>query len=257
MLSWDPKKSLALCHDRYFAHLRSLPTQHLHMCEPDSCYSQPCRNWHWGIAMDQTAQMDPEPFYGGYYKILARYNEAVAFQDGLSKSESPTPKEWFFITVNPESKISRIKFLAKIQKTLKSTQFQKHLAVFEQRGTIEESNLGTGIHAHILFQRKTPLGKGLPPTNIEAKIRESFKDWVKPCSACKKKCQHTLNFQTIDKASALKKIVYMLGDKDKSKKDKQLGDVQWRKLFKIKPYYCDSQEPYWRSLDENSLKDYL
>ena len=158
----------------------------------------------------------------------------------LAEVAPPTQKKepctYFYITINPHPKIRFPEFRAKVTRFLESKLYADHLAVFEQRGTILADTLGKGFHSHILLKRKTPVNEGLPPSNIESKVRRSFTNYVKKCGNCtsKLKCNHTLNFQSLGDSFAADKVEYLLGEKSlPGKPEKQLGDLEWRSDNKI------------------------
>ncbi len=145
-------------------------------------------------------------------------------------TEKKEPEEYCFITINPHQDITLPQFLKKIKKTLACNLFSDHLAVLEQRGD-SSSNIGTGLHSHILFKRRTPLSEGQPPTYIKRYFRNSYKNF------CDVKNTHILNFQFISKTDALTKFNYIINQKSSDhKKLKQNFDKIWRKNFNIPEY---------------------
>lgn len=62
---------------------------------------------------------------------------------------------YYWVTICPDnSKISLDQFVSKIKNTLcKICVASPSFAVIEQRGTIEEDNVGDGFHAHLLLKR--------------------------------------------------------------------------------------------------------
>lgn len=192
--------------------------------------------------------------WSDYIDVKSRIDKQKILKAGYSKKTpiQRIPKTYFFITINPHSQIELIPFVEKILKTLKSTLFSDYLAVFEQRGTIKENNIGKGFHAHLLFKRKTPLNEGLPPSNIEAKIRKSYKNFVGD-----NKSPKLINFQTIDERHAIEKAKYMLGPKWDNKIDKQEADYIWTKNNNLQSHYInDKFIPYLLKLDP-FFEDYL
>lgn len=203
------------------------------------------------------ARIDPGDLrpWEDYLDIKSRMNKKKILNSGYSKKTGipSIPKNYFFITINPHSQIQLASFVPKIKKTLTSSMFTDYLAVFEQRGTLADNNIGKGFHAHILFKRKTPLNEGLPPSNIEAKIRKSYKNFV-GCSTS----NALINFQTIDERHALEKAKYMLGPKWENKVDKQVADYQWTKSHDLSPHYINLPfVDYLCKLDPSFFDEYL
>lgn len=169
------------------------------------------------------------------------YQEAVSqttkshIKNLLKKKQSVTtdPLEYFFVTINPNTKTVPVgDFISKFLKFIPTKIFADYCGVIEQRGTVKKDNIGTGYHCHILFKRYTPLAKGLPPTNIKQKIRQSWKNF------CDTSNDHLCNIQICPHKYALDKLEYMLGIKTKpGKADKQEADKIWRPTLNIEPFF--------------------
>lgn len=155
-----------------------------------------------------------------------------ALKKNLEKS-TKIPLEFVFLTINPRPKIEFSRFKEKIFKLLNTTLFQGYVAVFEQRGTVEQGDVGRGFHAHILFKRHLPLDKGLPPSNIKRNLKQSFANY------CDTKNPSCFNIQFIGEDYAYDKLDYIKGlNKTGEGKDlKQLADIQWRKENNLEPTY--------------------
>ncbi len=154
----------------------------------------------------------------------------------LATKKSKTCKlEYCYLTINPKPEITFINFKKKIFQLLNTKVFADHLAVFEQRGTLE-NDLGKGFHSHILFKRHTPLNEGLPPSNIKRNLKQSFS------AICDVNNPKIFNIQFIGEEFACDKHEYIIGHKTGEGKDlKQTGDAQWRKINNIEPYYGNHQ----------------
>lgn len=149
----------------------------------------------------------------------------------LKKSRAPDKKHtYIFCTINPKPDILLDEFLKKINKTLQSEMFADHLAVIEQRGNSTKT-MGQGLHAHILFKRRTPLNEGRPPTQIKRNLRDSYK------RICLSGNNQIFNIQFINDEFAKDKFEYMIGEKTgKGKKEKQDYDKIFRVENKIPQY---------------------
>ena len=138
--------------------------------------------------------------------------------------------EYLWLTLNPKPSIRLKDFVSKISKFTDSNMFQDYCGIYEQRG-IDEKTSGKGFHAHILFKRHTPLGEGLPPTQIRRNTKDSFKKFMNVSNP------QILNFQFVDIKFAQDKINYIKNPKDsKEKRDKQDQDVLWRRDNDLPPF---------------------
>lgn len=174
-------------------------------------------------------------------KPIQIYEEAInhrlllatkkALQKNLEKG-TKVPLEYLFMTVNPKPSISFEQFKGKIFKILKTSLFSQHIAVFEQRGTLEQGDVGRGFHAHILFKRHLPLDTGLPPSNLKQKLKQSLTRY------CDVKNNSCLNLQFVGEDFAYDKYNYIIGSKTDDGKDlKQKADVVWRKQNFLEKFY--------------------
>lgn len=104
---------------------------------------------------------------------------------------------------------------------------ESYLYVYEQRSeTLDE--LGKGFHFHSLI--KKPSNK--PPFQI---MRE-FKNTIKKIVDVEN--HHFFNIKYIDHPEALRKQIYICGQKaDENKHKKQEMDIIWRQREKIEQYY--------------------
>ncbi|AXH73704.1 MAG: putative replicase [Cressdnaviricota sp.] len=147
------------------------------------------------------------------------------------------PLEYVWLTINPRFSVTFERFRKKVFAFLTNTTFHSHCAVFEQRGTIEQGDVGRGFHAHILFKRHLPLNKGKTPSDLKRNLKQSFKNY------CDTKQNSCFNIRFIGTDFAYDKLDYIKGTKtgigkDLIKKDvKQLADVVWRKQNNLEPFY--------------------
>lgn len=159
----------------------------------------------------------------------------LATKKALQKNRekgTKVPLEYLFMTINPKPSIPFEKFKGKVFKIFNTTLFSDYCAVFEQRGTIEQGDVGRGFHAHILFKRHLPLDKGLPPSNLKQKFRQSL---MRYCDVKNTSC---LNLQFIGEDFAYDKLEYIKGLKTDQGKDlKQIADVVWRKQNNLETFY--------------------
>lgn len=139
--------------------------------------------------------------------------------------ETVNPGRCMFITVNPKPGVSLETFQCVLHKFCSRAMFSRTLYCVEQRGTIEDDNLGVGFHAHILCCRSS----GYPPNKIKKHTYSSFKHLVG-------------NEASIDYGGRYCVIPnrqsYIIGTKkDPLKHPKQAADKKWRQDNGIEPYY--------------------
>lgn len=138
-----------------------------------------------------------------------------------------------WITINPQPSVMLLDFLHFMNKIAKKTCFSKFLYVLEQRGTIgdeSKSNIGTGMHAHLLVERNL----NYKPCKCCDNIRNSAKKFVGNV-----KNNNQINIHVIGPDFAKDKRDYILG-KNKTgegKDEKQDADIIWRKANNIQPFY--------------------
>lgn len=215
------------------ARLKQLPKVRFHdpICSCDN--PKLCPNIVTGIEPTEHA-IQPMKDYKQAVAEMTKVNIKKLLKKKLSVTTEPL--DYVFLTINPDTKKVAVgDFISKFLKFIPTKIFTDYCGVIEQRGTVDNDNIGSGYHCHILFKRNTPLSKGLPPTNIKQKIRESWKNFTNT------KDEHLCNIQFIDHPHALEKLEYMLGIKTKSGKDlKQEGDRLWRPTLNIEAFYGNS-----------------
>lgn len=135
------------------------------------------------------------------------------------------PHLCMFITINPKPDVALATFLTILHKYASRAMFSRTLYCVEQRGTIEDDNLGKGFHAHILCCRSN----GYPPNKIKKHTYNSFKHLVGNESAIDYGGRYCI---------VANRQSYIVGSKkDPAKHPKQAGDVVWREKHSIEPYY--------------------
>lgn len=134
-------------------------------------------------------------------------------------------------TINPKGDIPFDKFRKKVEKIVKYSCFKGYAYVFEQRGTVEEKNIGKGFHAHLLFRRNL----AYKPKDLEQRIRRGCKGIVGNVMN-----NHMVNIAKIGEEFAIDKYKYMTADKQIAKQQKQIGDIQFRKNHNLMKIYINN-----------------
>lgn len=139
--------------------------------------------------------------------------------------EAVNPSRCMFITINPKPDVALATFLTILHKYCSRSMFSRTLYCVEQRGTIENNDLGKGIHAHILCCR----ANGYPPNKIRKNTYNSFKHLVGSEASIDYGGRYCI---------VANRESYITGKKkDPSKHPKQEGDKVWREKHSIEPYY--------------------
>lgn len=153
-----------------------------------------------------------------------------AIEDKIPKpvKKESNLRDWVWLTINPKPDIELIPFMKILDKAVHRKLWERYYYVLEQRGTIEENNLGKGFHAHLLLRRS-------PETeykHTKRQMRNSFKnvcnvdhDKVFYWKECREdflddKMEYITNIKTMD-----------------GKELKQKGDILWRKQHNILKLY--------------------
>lgn len=171
-----------------------------------------------------------QPMQDYYQAYSEHFKKVLKHKMKYNKTKTKVELNWCFITINPKPNIKLPAFIKKLKMYLKTKIFADYLAVIEQR-EINTEALGKGFHAHILFKRHTPLGEGLPPTNIKRNIKQSWRNY------CESNNPHILNIQFIGDDFAYDKWDYIRGVKlAEGKAEKQKGDRIWREKHNIPEY---------------------
>lgn len=179
--------------------------------------------------------LDPVRIYEESINEELKITTKKALRKNLEKStdaKKKAPLEYIFLTINPRPKVSWEKFSRKVFKTVQSNMFADYTMTFEQRGTIEQNDLGRGFHAHILFKRHLPLDDGLTPSNIKRNLKQSWKAYSDTTN------HSCFNIQFIGADFAQDKLDYIEGYKTGDGKDlKCQGDIVWREKMGIDAVY--------------------
>lgn len=130
---------------------------------------------------------------------------------------------YLWITFNPKSGVSLETFIKKTSAIAQYSCFTSAAWVYEQRGTDASSNIGQGMHCHMLCRRNNKY----KPTTCKQKVQRGCAGLMNV------KNGKLLNMQIIGADFASDKIKYILGKKSDPKLQKQDGDVIWRKKNNI------------------------
>ncbi len=143
---------------------------------------------------------------------------------------------WLWVTINCLESVSVDVFVKKIQKISTYTSIAKCMWVFEQRGTTLKNNIGQGKHCHLLIKRKL----SYKPSALIYKLQRALTAFVGNV-----KNNSLLNCQIIGDDFAKDKLNYITGlNKQDSKHDKQLGDIEWRKAYDLQDFYSSDNFPF-------------
>jgi len=155
-------------------------------------------------------------------KCLSQLKE---YEDQLHAERQATdPKGWMFITVNPKSGVDLKAFVGRTHKYCNRAMFSQVLYAFEQRGTVEDDNIGKGFHCHILACRK----KGYKPSKVKINTLNSFKNFIGN--------EASLDYGGV--GVLMNRVNYIIGTKQSADKHaKQSADQIWRKRYDLDPFY--------------------
>lgn len=138
---------------------------------------------------------------------------------------------YLWVTINPKPDIALDTFLTKIRKIAMYTCFQDYKYVIEQRGTVQQNNIGSGIHAHLLLQRNL----SYKPKDCIKNIRRGSKTLVGNINN-----DHHIYIQKIGEEWKAQKDEYIEGIKfGDGKSDKQKGDIIFRKKHNLETVYVN------------------
>lgn len=152
-------------------------------------------------------------------------------QELKEKTAEAHQNGYCWCTINPKEGISFDNFRKKIEKIVKYSCFKGHAYVFEQRGTVKEGNIGKGFHAHLLFSRNL----SYKPKDLEQRIRRGCKGIVGNVNN-----NNFINLAKIGKDYAIDKYKYMTASKKLEKQEKQIGDIQFRKIHNLRKIYINN-----------------
>jgi len=141
-----------------------------------------------------------------------------------AEKQATDPRGWMFITINPKSDIDLKTFVERTHKYCSRAMFSQVLYAFEQRGTVEDGNIGKGFHVHILACR----AKGYKPSKVKINTLNSFKHLIG-------------NEASIDYGGVgvlMNRVNYIIGTKQSADKHaKQNADTKWRQCYDLDPFY--------------------
>ena len=136
------------------------------------------------------------------------------------KTAEANQNSWIWLTINPKESISLEVFRKKCLKIVKYSCFTGAIWCYEQRGTLKEDNIGKGLHIHALLKRNL----SFKPSYCERKIREGCKTLVGNIKSI-----NQIVVSKIGNDYAKDKYKYMTEAKKLEKRDKQKGDISFRK----------------------------
>ena len=141
-----------------------------------------------------------------------------------AEKQATSPKGWMFITVNPKPDVGLKAFVERTHRYCNRAMFSQVLYSFEQRGTVEDDDIGKGFHCHILACR----AKGYKPSKVKINTLNSFKNFIGN--------EASLDYGGV---SVLKnRVNYLIGTKQSADKhSKQSADQIWRKIHDLDPFY--------------------
>ena len=152
---------------------------------------------------------------------------------------------YLWITYNPKSSVSLENFIKKTSAIAQYSCFTSAAWVYEQRGTDASSNIGQGMHCHMLCRRNNKY----KPTTCKQKVQRGSTGLMNV------KNGKLLNMQIIGPDFASDKINYILGKKSDPKLQKQDGDVIWRKKYNIDICYNKCQARLMESIKSESSEN--
>lgn len=169
-------------------------------------------------------------------RIMKKRYDAGLYLGYLKKIEDTIPKpikesnlrDWIWLTVNPKPDVLLNDFINVLAKLVKRKIFSRYVYVLEQRGTIEEDNLGKGFHAHLLLKRAPD--KEYKQTKRQ--VKNTFKN------ICNVEHEKVFYWKECRDDFLDDKMEYITAVKTGDGKDKkQLGDIKWRQDNNIAVVY--------------------
>ena len=159
------------------------------------------------------------------YEAGKCFVELKKYKDRLHAEKQATfPKGWMFITVNPKPDVGLKVFVERIHKYCNRAMFSQVLYAFEQRGTVEDDNIGKGFHCHILACR----AKGYKPCKVKVNTLNSFKHIIGN--------EASLDYGGV--GVLMNRVNYLIGTKQSADKHaKQNADTLWRSANDLDPFY--------------------
>ena len=157
---------------------------------------------------------------GKDYQILF---QAINDNKKLLKEKTATLRNngFLWVTINPHPNVSLKEFVNKVHKIVSYQCIISCAYVFEQRGTLQNNNVGTGAHAHLLIRRNL----NYKPSDVCRKIKRGAEKLTNV------KNNNLLNLQIIGNEFARDKYKYIVAQNKTGlgKNLKQGGDLVFRK----------------------------
>jgi len=165
---------------------------------------------------------------GEQWAILRKDSQRMRLK-GATKKANDRNQLFIWLTINPNPTIKLEAFMKLVEKFANRAMFKQYAYVIEQRGTIEELNIGTGFHAHLLLQRSLTY----KPNKVLANSKNTFKYM---CDTTK---QHLFNFHWCPSLWIDDKLEYMRFGKKTGdgKLEKQEADILFREENDLLEYY--------------------
>lgn len=187
--------------------------------------------------------------YRNYYKYLLQQPEAEDLIPSLKNvnavemlNEAKNTSRYLWITINPNSSVRLMDFIANVKKAMSKKWIVNKLYVIEQRGENEE-DIGKGFHMHALVDKDN--------YRFSHAFREFQSSFNKFCDTSN---IHCFNVSYCFDRDVKKRINYMLGrKKDKAKWLKQDMDIIFRQEYGIPSYYGEKE--YFEAIPDPAQKE--
>lgn len=150
-----------------------------------------------------------------YLKLFEAYNAKKKRNDSTH----------VFLTITPREETTLVEIMKVMKKVTSKVWMKDYIYSIEQRGTVEEDNLGKGKHMHILFRKGSE-----EPCKIIREVRNTCKHIIGNAQNC------DFQFRTADKAKNYPNYIKGI-KKDKEKEAKCEGDRIWRVKNNIEQFY--------------------
>lgn len=163
--------------------------------------------------------------------------ELKAIEDQIPKpvKKESNLRDWVWLTISPKPDIELESFMKALDRSVHRKIWEKYYYVLEQRGTIEDDNLGKGFHAHLLLRRN-------PDTeykHTKRQMKNTFKNF------CNVDHDKVFYWKECREDFLDDKLEYITNIKTADGKEaKQEGDVIWRKNNNILPLYEGNSDEY-------------
>ena len=165
---------------------------------------------------------------GPNWKILKDDMERVSLKCATKKANQRN-QLFIWLTINPRPNVSLEDFHKILEKFVHRTLFKQYVYVIEQRGTLEELNIGKGFHAHLLLQRTL----NYKPNKVLLYSKNTFK------YMCDVEYKNLFNFHWCPAVWVDDKLEYMrFGKKTaEGKLEKQEADILFRQEHELEEIY--------------------